>query len=507
MRLGTALAPAAAPALLLFAILSIDAARGVEEETSVEDPVSITLHSSSSAEEVMALPVLQVEEPVVLVPKVPLLLCPCLYAEEHQYEGIDGVCDPSSPYAQRECPKVYDNVCPPTELDASVGLCTKETESMASCEYGTERCCGGREFVSMRCDCSDNHFGCHNTEACMMPELRCPELYTHECMCPYPDDAGNLVTYKVTLDVVGVWEPDCSLVPLEIHLQSCPDKPLPQQPSQPVVAPIACPADAMICPDGSPRSRDPNNNCRFPPCPAGCMDDVLVCPDNITTMTRDPTNKCEFPPCPDPLPCTKDLFECPDGTYVKRDYKNDCEFFPCPKTPAEPVNVGGPEEETTTTEATEAPPKIVNDEPGLNDRKGPKGKGKDKPGKGPKVRTAPTGGPATTPLALPTEASPGQVATGGPATTLPPIPPCSDTPQGRAYSLCDKYCNEDNCPEALAASSDNGKRQRRLRRRRGLKPKRGKDDRGDEKKLEHCIELGKRYEQVTGAPLGDCGTR
>ena len=32
----------------------------------------------------------------------------------------------------------------------------------------------------------------------------------------------------------------------------------------------------------------------------------------------------------EPLACTADVIECPDGTYVARDPTNNCEFFDCP---------------------------------------------------------------------------------------------------------------------------------------------------------------------------------
>ena len=101
-----------------------------------------------------------------------------------------------------------------------------------------------------------------------------------------------------------------------------------------------CFPDVKECPDGTTKvSRDPCNNCEFAPCPpppscsGPCPADAMLCPDG-TVVERDPCNNCEFAPCPPPPscpgPCTADAMLCPDGTAVGRDACNDCKFLPCP---------------------------------------------------------------------------------------------------------------------------------------------------------------------------------
>jgi hypothetical protein len=74
------------------------------------------------------------------------------------------------------------------------------------------------------------------------------------------------------------------------------------------VEPVACPADAKICPDGTSVGRT-GPNCEFSACP------VLV----------------EDPAPQDTVACTMDAMLCPDGTYVGRTGPN-CEFV-CPTDP------------------------------------------------------------------------------------------------------------------------------------------------------------------------------
>mmetsp|Transcript_935 Transcript_935/g.1266 ORF Transcript_935/g.1266 Transcript_935/m.1266 type:complete len:273 (-) Transcript_935:44-862(-) len=56
----------------------------------------------------------------------------------------------------------------------------------------------------------------------------------------------------------------------------------------------------------------------------GCIDSTLV-----VDTTNDKCIKVED--CPsDPIACTQDVFQCPDGSFVSRDPNNNCQFFPCP---------------------------------------------------------------------------------------------------------------------------------------------------------------------------------
>jgi hypothetical protein len=67
---------------------------------------------------------------------------------------------------------------------------------------------------------------------------------------------------------------------------------------------VACPTDALVCPDGTALGRQ-GPNCEFPACPAS-----------------DPSKD-------EPAACTKDAKVCPDGSVVGRQGP-DCEFAPCP---------------------------------------------------------------------------------------------------------------------------------------------------------------------------------
>ena len=63
-----------------------------------------------------------------------------------------------------------------------------------------------------------------------------------------------------------------------------------------------------------------------------CPNDSVLCPDG-TYLSRDPNNNCEFPPCDgDTGECDKGLVECIDGVWVPRDPEADCEYVPCPGT-------------------------------------------------------------------------------------------------------------------------------------------------------------------------------
>jgi hypothetical protein len=65
--------------------------------------------------------------------------------------------------------------------------------------------------------------------------------------------------------------------------------------------PVACTADARICPDGTAVGRVPPD-CEFAECPpfepkpVGCPEDAMVCPDG-TVVVRTPPD-CEFEECP-----------------------------------------------------------------------------------------------------------------------------------------------------------------------------------------------------------------
>lgn len=60
-----------------------------------------------------------------------------------------------------------------------------------------------------------------------------------------------------------------------------------------------CAQDVKHCGDNSFVSRDPMNNCHFPPCPnLICAEDVMYCSE-IKFVKRDPQNNCNFPSCDD----------------------------------------------------------------------------------------------------------------------------------------------------------------------------------------------------------------
>lgn len=61
---------------------------------------------------------------------------------------------------------------------------------------------------------------------------------------------------------------------------------------------VACPTDAMICPDGSAVGRI-GPQCEFAPCPGedpGCDKDAMICPDGTAVGREGPD--CEFAECP-----------------------------------------------------------------------------------------------------------------------------------------------------------------------------------------------------------------
>ena|SRR3989344_3737682 len=66
--------------------------------------------------------------------------------------------------------------------------------------------------------------------------------------------------------------------------------------------------------------------------PVYCTEDVYECPNGIF-VDRDPGNNCAFYPCPAISACTKELKACPDGSSVGRNPTRNCEFDPCPPAP------------------------------------------------------------------------------------------------------------------------------------------------------------------------------
>eukprot|EP01104_Vermistella_antarctica_P009007 TRINITY_DN22_c0_g1_i3.p1 TRINITY_DN22_c0_g1~~TRINITY_DN22_c0_g1_i3.p1 ORF type:complete len:383 (-),score=54.50 TRINITY_DN22_c0_g1_i3:45-1193(-) len=145
---------------------------------------------------------------------------------------------------------------------------------------------------------------------------------------------------------------------------------------------LACTDDVKECEDGSFVSRDPDNNCKFKPCPLvviDCQPDKKECKDG-SFVTRDPDRECKFKPCPftatcdnvdrkcpdrapavecfsdpcstakcgdgqtcksnycggcnavccNPIVCAADVKECKDGSSVSRDPEKGCKFAACP---------------------------------------------------------------------------------------------------------------------------------------------------------------------------------
>ena len=77
-----------------------------------------------------------------------------------------------------------------------------------------------------------------------------------------------------------------------------------------------------------------------------CTRDGHICPDG-SFVGRDPENDCKFSPCPSKF-CTEEVKTCADGSFVGRDPENDCKFFPCRST-------GTPYKKPVTYEATPVP--------------------------------------------------------------------------------------------------------------------------------------------------------
>ena len=225
---------------------------------------------------------------------------------------------------------------------------------------------------------------CHVNHCPAYPEAICSEDYCGGCQAIFTDiNTGRILTDEECGGIINPLPP-------------------PQVPSP---GDIVCPEDLKQCPDGSYVGRDINNNCQFKPCrprlsppipdvlptlPALpsfprpnpsiliCDTDVIKCWDG-TERTRDPINNCKFKDCPiDPLLnggttsttsfptseptipvnirpitpisikpappkpgiailCTADVKPCPDGSFVSRDNNNNCEFIPCPSAELAPL--------------------------------------------------------------------------------------------------------------------------------------------------------------------------
>ena len=85
------------------------------------------------------------------------------------------------------------------------------------------------------------------------------------------------------------------------------------------ITPIGCTMEAKICPDGSAVGRS-GPKCEFAPCPSETLCEGGACPEVVPPVT--PT---------DPIACTMEAKQCPDGiTYVGRSGPK-CEFAECPK--------------------------------------------------------------------------------------------------------------------------------------------------------------------------------
>lgn len=59
-----------------------------------------------------------------------------------------------------------------------------------------------------------------------------------------------------------------------------------------------------------------------------CMTDVKECL-GAASVSRDPNNGCQFPACPAPA-CDHSVRQCADGSQVSRNANNNCEFDACP---------------------------------------------------------------------------------------------------------------------------------------------------------------------------------
>jgi len=132
--------------------------------------------------------------------------------------------------------------------------------------------------------------------------------------------------------------------------------------------PSECTAQVRQCQDGSFVSRDPSNGCEFFPCPEVCVNPITGDPDlpvlcfvnpcEVSLCEADPDASCAPNYCGgchaiytdaegqpaqcDPVVCTDDVRQCPDGSFVSRDPSNGCEFLPCPEVCINPIT-GNPD--------------------------------------------------------------------------------------------------------------------------------------------------------------------
>ena len=81
---------------------------------------------------------------------------------------------------------------------------------------------------------------------------------------------------------------------------------------------VACTMDAKMCPDGSYVGRT-GPACEFSPCPN----------DGVMPEVSAPGVSSPLPENPEPVFCTADVKECPDGSYVGR-VGPSCAFAACP---------------------------------------------------------------------------------------------------------------------------------------------------------------------------------
>lgn len=102
--------------------------------------------------------------------------------------------------------------------------------------------------------------------------------------------------------------------------------------SQPLDGGMACPADAMMCPDGTYVGRT-GPNCSFPPCGGGVVDAGLACNSMQPCGAGQQclNGVCVSQPIDGGMACPADVMMCPNGGFVGRTGPN-CTFPPCPGT-------------------------------------------------------------------------------------------------------------------------------------------------------------------------------
>jgi hypothetical protein len=104
--------------------------------------------------------------------------------------------------------------------------------------------------------------------------------------------------------------------------------------AQDASAQVVCTQEILQCPDGSIVSRDPDNNCKFPECPA-CINPETGQPDELVVCVLDP---CEIATCdaaPDAL-CTPNF--CGGCFAIYTDESN--EVIDCDDICQLPIEVG-----------------------------------------------------------------------------------------------------------------------------------------------------------------------